>query len=141
MRSLLSVTVSRRLRWLKLRSVMLNEDRFSRPRTNLQDRGWGQNYDAEAEANFPRPKINFNIIMFTIQTVQYINVSSSIQQVHRWRSWRRRPWVPFYTAPDPTLASSRNSLYLFRLDQQHYALPVCKPIPTNVTLTFWPKAH
>ena len=47
-------------------------------RTNSRDRGRGrgQTFEAETEANFTRPKITFNIIMFTTQTVQYINVSS-----------------------------------------------------------------
>ena len=50
-------------------------------RTNFRDRGRGRGQiaeaKAEAEANFPRPKITFIIIiMFTTQTVQYINVSS-----------------------------------------------------------------
>jgi len=66
-------------------AVMLNEDKFSRPRprTNRRGRGRGrgQNHEAEAEANFPRPKITFNIIMFTTRTVQYINVSSLLSFV------------------------------------------------------------
>ena len=55
------------------------EHKSPRPRTNLRGRGRGQNH--EAEANFPRPKITFNIIMFTTQTVQYINVSSLLSFV------------------------------------------------------------
>ena len=42
-------------------TVVLNEDKII--------------LEAEAEANFPRPKITFNNIMFTTQTFQYINVS------------------------------------------------------------------
>jgi len=57
------------------------EDKSPRP-----SRGRGQTFEAEdreaeADTNFPRPKITFNIIMFTTQTVQYINVSSLLSFV------------------------------------------------------------